>query len=276
MKNLRYFFAAVMLGMCLTNAQGQNNFKLQISNHLPGNLKLDKSKVCTFNITTDYMDYDLRGNFRTKTRVSGQFTTGLPGDSIRWNHISIAKSMNEAGPFPEGEEQSFMENFSYIQDGNIVSPAFFKDIPQAGFMIKNLIWDVAALYWYAYWNWDELTLNEPFQDQNINNQEIDLSGQGTFENRNVEVTWLGLTKMNNETCAILKYSTMNNPLKIEMENMKMHGRSHYWGEIYVSMSNKEIKAATLTEDVLLDLELPGQPQNILGYTVRKINVLQVK
>lgn len=275
MKNLMYLLAAFMMGLSLSIAKGQSRFELKVADRMPNDLKLNSTGVRTYQVTTDYMDYDLMGNFRSKTRVSGQVTTGLPGDSLRWNNIVIAKSMNEESPFPKGEKQIFMENFSYIQDENIVSQAFFEDIPQADFMIKNLIWDVAALYYYAYWNWNKLELNKPYKDQEINNQEIDLSGAGTFENRSVEVTWMGLSRYQDEICAILKYSTLNNPVKVDMEHMKMNGRSHYWGEIYVSLEDKEIEMATLLEDVVMDLELAGQPQNILGYTVRKIDVSRI-
>jgi len=272
MKNLMCFYAAFMLGISLASVTGQNNYELEIPNHLPTDLQLDNSKVRSFKLTTDYMDYDLKGNFRSKTRVTGEYSIGLPGDSVRWNNIHIARAAHEESPFPEGEKQDYMENFAYIQDENIVSQAFFKDIPQANFMIKNLIWDVSGLYWFAYWNWDKLELNKTYKDTDINNQEIDLSGEGTFENRNVEITWIGLTQMNNETCAILKYATMNNPLKINLENMKMTGRSHYWGEIYVSLEDKEIEMATLSEDVVTDLKFSGNPENIAGYTVRKITL----
>ena len=69
---------------------------------------------------------------------------------------------------------------------------------------------------------------------------------------------------------------MNNPLKIELEGIKMSGRSHYWGEVYVSLVDKEIEYATLSEDVIADVLLKGQPQNILGYTVRSITLSRIK
>jgi len=184
--------------------------------------------------------------------------------------------MNEESPFSEIEKQDFMENFSYIQDEKILLPELFKKIPQADIRIKNLIWDVAGLYWFAYWNWDKLELNKPYKDSSISNQEMDLAGQGSFENRNVEITWIGVTKLNNETCAVLKYSTMNNPLTVKLENMNMTGRSHYWGEIFVSLEDKEIELATMLEDVITDISFKSQPSNILGYTVRKITLTKTQ
>lgn len=90
------------------------------------------------------------------------------------------------------------------------------------------------------------------------------------------LTWIGLKKMNNKICAIIKYSTMNNPLKVEIEAMKMTGRSHYWGEVYVSLADKQIEYATLSEDVISDVLMKGQSQNYLGYTVRFITLSRIK
>ena len=75
--------------------------------------------------------------------------------------------------------------------------------------------------------------------------------------------------------AIIKYSVMNNPLKLETDYIKMSGRSHYWGEVYVSLSDKQIEYAALSEDVVTDVSIKGQEGNILGYTVRNISLLKI-
>ena len=40
--------------------------------------------------------------------------------------------------------------------------------------------------------------------------------------------------------------------------MTLTGRSHYWGEIWVSLATKQIEYATLQEDVLGEMKLPAQ------------------
>ena len=56
----------------------------------------------------------------------------------------------------------------------------------------------------------------------------------------------------------------------------MSGRSHYWGEVYVSLADKEIEYATLFEDVVTDVLMKGQSQNYLGYTMRNIILSRIK
>ena len=82
--------------------------------------------------------------------------------------------------------------------------------------------------------------------------------------------------MNNEVCAIIKYSVMNNPLQLDFDNVTVSGRSHYWGEIYVSLSDKQIEYVTLLEDVITNVRIEGQAENILGYTVRNITLSRIK
>ena len=64
-------------------------------------------------------------------------------------------------------------------------------------------------------------------------------------------------------------------MKIEIDALKMSGRSHYWGEVYVSLSDKQIEYATLSEDVITDVLLKGQSQNYLGCTVRSITLSKI-
>jgi hypothetical protein len=46
--------------------------------------------------------------------------------------------------------------------------------------------------------------------------------------------------------------------------LSLIGRSHYWGQIWVSMSTRQIKYATLFEDVLGDLKLGSQQSTVMN------------
>lgn len=225
-------------------------------------------------MTTDYFEYDLKGNFLRKRRVTGEYTSGLEGDSVRWNGVYISEATRLEAPFPEGMKQDYMENFIYRPGEKIIDEDFFKAIPEGNMLIRNLIWDVFGFDLFAYSYWDSLERNIEYHAHTLSS-EIELAGQGTFQNRDIRLTWIGLTELNNEICAVIKYSAMNNPLKLELANLTMTGRSHYWGEVYVSLSDKQIEYATLLEDVVTDVLFKGQTNNVLGYTVRSINLSKV-
>ena len=253
-------------------AKAQNGDLSYYFNNLPKDIALDKSLIRSYRMTTDYYNFDLKGNFLSKQRLAGIITYGFGEDFAQWREIYYSESKSFDGVFPQGEKQDIMENFRYRQDEGVLKAEFFESyLPEANPMIMNLIWDALAFDALAYSCLDSLVLNREFRAESMNS-ELKIADIGTFENRDIRVTWIGITKFNNELCAILKYSTMNNPLKLDMEGFSMSGRSHYWGEIYVSLSDMQIEYANLTEDVLTEINIESPPKNILGYTVRRIDL----
>lgn len=232
-------------------------------------IKLDKSQARSYHMITDYYDFDLAGNFLMKKRIAGDLR--CKNDSVQWKNVYFSNSKNLDDAFPEGEKVNHMENFKYHQRSDIIPADFFiKNLPEADPLTMNLIWDVLAFEVFAYDHWDSLKLNTEYRAVNGNN-ELEIA-YGTFENKDIRITWLGTTKINNEICAILKYSVMNNLLNLKYENMKIKGRSHYWGEVYVSLSDKQIEYVNLTEDVLMEIKEEGKSKSDVQYTVRYITM----
>ncbi len=247
------------------------SLEVEIPDSLPKNLEIDKSTPQTYKMTTDYFDYDLQANFIKKARIVGNFTCYLQNDSVKWNNVYISESKRLNDPFPKGKKQMAFENFEYIQSNKVLNEQFFSLLPNIDFRLKNLVWDMIGFYALAYPNWNSLKLNTIFYSNDLNG-EVNLSNNGTFENKEMQLKWIGVSKIHGEQCAIIKYSQMNGKLKVDLENMSMKGRSHYWGEIYVSLIDKQIEYASLKEDVITDVLFKGQNNNILGYTVRNITL----
>lgn len=266
----KMMYLLFLLVSCSIAAKAQSVIT-EIPDSLPEKLEIDKSTPQIYRMTTDYFDYDLYANFIKKARVVGDFTCYLQNDSIKWNNVYISSSNQLNNPFPKGTQQMALENFKYIQSAEILNDKFFSHIQNIDFRLKNLLWDAMGFDVFVYPYWDSLKFNTVF-DANAINGEIKLANDGLFENKEIQLKWIGVTKINGELCAIIKYSQMNGKLKLDMENMSMKGRSHYWGEIYVSLKDKQIEYATLTEDVLTDVILKNQNNNFLGYTVRNITL----
>jgi hypothetical protein len=91
-----------------------------------------------------------------------------------------------------------------------------------------------------------------------------MPGVGTFQNRDVVLTWTGRSRRNGTGCALIEYRAFFNPLEIANGAMTLKGRSHYWGEIWVSLSTKQIEYATLYEDVLGELKLGQDPSRTIS------------
>jgi hypothetical protein len=82
--------------------------------------------------------------------------------------------------------------------------------------------------------------------------------------------------MNGEVCAIIEFLAMDNPLNLDFGGVSLKGRSHYWGNVLVSLSDKQIEHAEMYEDVLMDMKLPGQPDNQIINATREIIFIKIK
>ncbi|HWP42840.1 MAG TPA: hypothetical protein VNO14_06375, partial [Blastocatellia bacterium] len=202
---------------------------------------------------------DTLGRPLGKERVSGEYVRALPDGKVRWNNVRIAKASSFDQPFPEGELQRYMEGFTYSlpRRGDMLEKEFFKGFPEAEIKTKNLVWDMHMIEEFSWDYFDKLELNKPYT-LNSQPEDVPLAGAGTFQNRRIELTWVGLSKRNDEICALIQYRTFMNRFTTSMGNMSFKGRSHYWGDMWVSLEDKQIEYATLFEDVLVEFNLPGQ------------------
>ncbi len=85
-----------------------------------------------------------------------------------------------------------------------------------------------------------------------------MPGVGKFHNQDVVLEWVGRSRRNGEDCAVIEYQAFFNPLEIAVGGMTMRGRSDYWGQIWVSLTTKQIEYGTIYESVVGEMKLPGQ------------------
>src|SRR5262249_11717845 len=136
---------------------------------------------------------------------------------------------------------------------------------------KNLVWDTHMFESFAWNHFAKLRLNEPIR---LPREDLALPGGSSFQNKQIELTWLGVSKRNGKICALVAYQALFNKLEIAVGTLRMKGRSHYWGCIWVALADKQIEHATLYEDVLLGFELPNRQGKQIINPVRQ-GVFQV-
>jgi len=240
---------------------------------LPQSLEL-KDELQKYVVTTDHFNTDIFGNFFNKMRVKGEYTRGLENGKVKWNNCTVAMAMQRDAEFPAGTPIGYMENFSYNVSENMLNAEAFASFGENSAFAKNLIWDMMAIEGFGWSAWEKLKLNEPYSAKDFNGK-MNLAGQGSFENKNVQITWTGISVRNGETCAVLEYITMNNPIEYSGDGMSMKGRSHYWGTIWVSLDDKQIEHAVLFEDVVMEMNLPGQTTKQIMNATREISFVKV-
>ena len=249
------YLAGVIL-LSVTCAFSQTQSGSFIPERLPSNLEL-KNTVQKYLVVTDYYNGDIYGNFFNKFRVQGEYTRGLENNEVKWNDVTVAMSSERDGEYPSGNKMTYMENFTYVPSHEMMKSENFKNFTTHAAYTKNLVWDMMGIEGLAWMYFDKLELNKPLKADIFNNK-YELAGMGSFENKNMILTYTGISKMNNKECALIDYRTFNNPLEFAAEDMEMKGRSHYWGTIWVSLTDKQIEYATLFEDVTANMKLPGQ------------------
>jgi hypothetical protein len=263
MKTKVMLVLAIVLNVHVSVAQ--KSIDAQYLNSLPRGLNLIEKEPQKYSVTADYFNGDIFGNFVNKTRVTGNYTRGFKNGTVKWNRVSISNGTTREGPFANPTPQSYMENFTYKPSDKMLDAGSFPDFPPNSFHSKNLVWDMLAIESFAWAYFDSLKLNQMYRPANINNKMI-LAGEGTFQNKEIQLVWTGISRMNDEICALIEYRTMDNPLAVDTEQLKIKGRSHYWGTIWVSLTDKQIEHATLYEDVVMDMTFANQPNQLINTT----------
>jgi hypothetical protein len=270
MKTIIIFLLTVLFSF---NVTAQKRIDPKVFETLPKNLELN-DELQKFIVTTDHFNTNIFGYFFNKMRVKGEYTRGLESGKVKWNNVTIANSMQLDGEFPEGSPVEYMEDFTYTPDEDMIKAEKYESFGENSAFTKNLIWDMLAIESFAWAYFDKLELNIPYSAPEMNGK-VDLAGQGYFENKDIRITWTGISKRNGETCATIEYRTFHNPLEVSYEGMDMKGRSHYWGTIWISLEDKQIEHAVLFEDVVMEMNLPGQTQKQIMNATREISFERV-
>ena len=278
MKTQKFFLVTILVLTTGLMAFSQKKSNVNVTEllkagTLPQSLEL-KDELQKYVVTTDHFNTDIFGNFFNKIRIKGDYTRGLPDEQVKWNNVSVAMSMSRNDEFSAGSPVAYMENFSYTVSEDMLKPEKFSTFTENSAYTKNLVWDMMGIEGLAWVNFNDLELNKPFKATFFNGK-MDLAGMGSFENKDMVITWTGITERNGEYCAVIEFRTMNNPLEYTGDGMSMKGRSHYWGTIWVSVEDKQVEHAVLFEDVVMEIQLPGQTNKQIMDATREISFVKV-
>jgi hypothetical protein len=223
------------------------------------------AKPRRYRFAVDYTAADIRGNVTHRQHVEATYTRGLPGGEVVWNDVSVAEASGASAPLGEPQKRAFMEGLRYRRGPttmtDMVQPGFFGNAPPTAIIERNLVWDVEALEMFARALFEHLKPNEPHQL--LSSQTVDIPGIGTFHNRDVQLTLTGRSHRNGQDCAVIDYRAYFNTLSIAAGGMTLTGRSHYWGQIWVALATRQVEHATLYEDVLGEMKLPGRDTQLI-------------
>jgi hypothetical protein len=258
----------------IVNAQSEKAVSRKYLNELP---KVHKKTEQKYRMTAIYTNRDLYGNFTGKMKIAGDYTTGLPGDSVKWENVFISSSNNFSDPFPVGIKQDYMENMKYVPSSRMLEKDSFKNFPQKteSVFAKNLVWDMMMIEEFAWEYIDSLKLNKYFIIY-PKAASFEMGGVGIYSHNNIQIRWTGISEMNNELCAIIEYRAVDNLLEINMDQIKSKGTEQYWGTTWVSLKTGLIEFADTYSGTIQEIQVKGFDNKFLAKTIREIRVDKIQ
>lgn len=239
----------------------------------PSEIKAKKSGIQEYAVSLKWQNLDaINGNKMNCNAVKATYITGSENDSVSWKDVSLAQINDFQQKDYNGTKLTSFNGFTYkVNEMNFLNEDFYKAIPLeqrdlAKWLVSDAI-QMQGLVWYVF---DSLTYNKQFIPNFLNNYDIKFKDWVTFMSRYQKLIWSGITKYNNEVCAIIKFESLYNPLKIDNNQMSVKGRSMYYGEIWVSLSDKQVEYATMVEDVVMKLKSSLFPEEQLFDLQREI------
>lgn len=246
-----------LLVLVLHSLMGQTTGNQDRRWQLPGSLLLKEDGPQAYRFVCDYYNLDTKGRLIARWRISGRYTRGLPEGKVRWSDVRVAAGKEWSDQFGAPQKRDFMEGFSYhaAEAKDMAKPEFFRGFPPMAMQERTLVWDTHMLESFAWEHFGKLSLNTPLA---VDPGPMPLAGAGTFHSREVRLMWKGLGRRNGQECALIDYQSFFNTFEMKFLGMDMIGRSHYWGEIWVSLATKQIEYATLFDEVLGELTLTSR------------------
>ncbi len=281
MKNkLNSFYAGIMTGLLIiissvTKGQSEKSFIKKYLSELP-KVQMKKT-IQKYRMTAVYTNRDLYGNFTGKIMVSGDYTSGLPGDSSMWNNVYISTSKDFSEPFPTGTKQTYMENFKYIPSEKMMEEKSFKSFPSSPDNVysRNLIWDMMSADVFAWKYFDSLKLNVPYIIPDIKGQ-FKMADIGNYSHNKISLCWRGITEINGQLCAVIDFNAIDNMLELSMDMIKTKGTEQYWGSILVSLKTRNIEHADMYSGTIQEIEAKGMKDKFLVKTIRELEIKKIQ
>ena len=265
-KYCKIMFIAILLAI---NVNGQGK-KASIDNYLeiiPAQIKAKTDVKQEYEVVLKWQNLDaINGNKLNCNAVKATYTCGLDSGFVRWNNVRLSQINDFLQPVGKGNELSSFNNFSYkAMSTDFLKETFYKNISsEHRDLAKWLVSDAIQMQGLAGYVFDSLSFNKGFSPRLMENYDIKFENWVSLTSRYQKLIWSGITKFNNEICAIVKFESLYNPLEINTPNMKMKGRSLYWGEIWISLEDKQVEYSAMIEDVIFELILNNNnPKQLL-------------
>jgi len=228
--------------------------------------------------TSKWINRQINGSFMNSFFVTGYLTTELDSNKVCWNNVTVKNAIGNESTFSQPQPIEWLEGFTYkIPATDFLKEDFFKDCPNKDLdLIRNIVMDPMISYFgVAYF--DSLKLNTPFipNFNNGNSISVEFKDWGSHKIANLELTWTGVSNINGVLCALINYRSHSNVINIKTTAMEVTGLSHWWGNFWISLTDKQLEYMTLYEDVPCKISMLVVPDQFINIH-REITFQRVK
>ncbi|MDR2039077.1 MAG: hypothetical protein LBQ60_14230 [Bacteroidales bacterium] len=171
-------------------------------------------------------------------------------DSLKWENVTTSKIKSIHHDFSEGTPLPVLNHFTYkSMSAPFMNEDFYKNIPQDQVdWAMMLLTDAFMMHEYKLLILDSLEFNRPYLPRDMSGNDIVMSGLDfNFASEYLQFLWDSFTIYNDKLCAVVRFESFFNL----MGNRQSKGRSMYYGEMFISLDNKQIEYARMVEDVVL-------------------------
>jgi hypothetical protein len=229
----------------------------------PSEIKAEDSEIKKYEVILKWQNLDaIEGTQFNCNAVKAIYLVEPGNDSVSWKQVSLAQVKDFRQQDFTGTSLPAFDYFRYkINETNFLKEDFYEPIPpDQRDLAKWLVSDAIQMQGLAWYVFDSLKFNIPFVPKFMDNYDVKFEDWVTFTSRYQQLIWSGITQYNQEVCAIVKFESLYNPLKIDNDQMSVKGRSLYYGELWISLKDKQVEYATMFEDVIMKLRNSSSPQ----------------
>ena len=287
MKSLKRFEIFILVsmvamsGVYISRAQQSDKTEKSVTDllsSLPTNLTFQGTAPLKYRVTSVFHNRGIGGDVKSKVLLTAEFTRSIKEDkvSFRWKDVQVAAPSDPAKPFPPGTRLDYMEGFGYPLSEGIMQEQLYRHIPDGDLkhLLKTLVWDAATLDPIFWDHFDEFQLNRDYNVSSLEDIELSMGNWGVLRMGDLRIRWTGISEMNGDLCAVLAFRSLANPVQYGAMT-GTNGRSLYWGNIWVSLADKQVEQFTMIEDVFLEMPIPGKSAKHVMNLQREVTIEHV-
>ena len=223
----------------------------------PQEIQPQSSELQEYDVTLKWQNLDaINGTKINCNAVKATYIFGLENDRSAWSDVRLGRINDfRQSRFESVALPAFNDLCYKAMDTSFLYEEFYKNIPpEQRELAKWLVSDALQMQGLAIYAFDSLSYNEEFMPELLDNYDVRFQDWVTFTSRYQKLVWSGISEHNNEICAIVKFNSDYNPIKIDNDELTVEGRALYYGEIWISLEDKQVEYAVMFEDDIFSLK----------------------